>query len=144
MTTREIDSEALAIGWLKSYPALVELVDVEMISGRLRRALRHDDAAVRVRRIGGLPTEQQTARLTRYRLQVDAFAPTEEDAFELAATADVALRSLDGETRPEGFVSAVRKDFAITNSPDPASDLSRYTFGIVLYATPPRSDPPPG
>lgn len=130
----ELDVETLALGWLKADAAVTALVPAAMISGRLRRALGPDDAALRVRRIGGLPTEQAAAHLGRYRLQVDAFAPTELEAFALAAAADVSLRSLESTSGDGIVVTAVRKDLALTLTEDPDSDLARYLFGVVLYA----------
>lgn len=130
----ELDVETLALGWLKADAAVTALVPAAMISGRLRRALGPDDVALRLRRIGGLPTEQAAAHLGRYRLQVDAFAPTELEAFALAAAADVSLRSLAGTSGDGIVVTAAAKDLALTNSPDTDSDLERYLFGVVLYA----------
>lgn len=130
----ELDLETVVIAHLKADAAVLALVPAGMISGELRRALGPDDVALRVRRIGGLPTEQSAGHLGRYRLQVDAFAATEHEAFALAAAADVSIRALEATSGDGIVVTAVAKDRAITNSPDPDSDLARYLFGVVLYA----------
>lgn len=130
----ELDLETLVIAHLKADSDVTAIVPEEMISGRLRRELDPTDFALRVRRIGGLPTEQAASHLGRYRLQVDAFAPTELEAFTLAAAADVSIRSLEATSGDGVVVTAVVKDLALTISPDPDSDLARYLFGVVLYA----------
>ena len=130
----ELDVESLVISWWKADAAVTALVDESMISGALRRELGPDDSALRVRRIGGLPTDAEVTHLGRYRLQVDAFAPTELEAFALAVAADVSIRSLESTSGDGIVVTSARKDLALTNSEDPDSDLARYLFGVVLYA----------
>lgn len=141
----ELDMESHAIAYLKTIGRLTALVPVDMISGKLRRKLVAGDTALRVRRIGGLAVDSQ-GWLVRYRLQVDAFATTELEAFEIAKIADAELRGLagvllaeqtiEGTTIAAAVVTEAGKDLAILNSPDPDSDLERYLFGSVLYAHP--------
>lgn len=130
----ELDAEALAVDFLKSRAAVTALAPAASIATKLRRGWQAGDPALRVRRIGGLPTEQTAQHLGRYRLQVEAFASSSVDAFALAAAADLELRKMPASSYPGAVVTAVRKDLAIVNSPDPDSDSERYLFGAVLYA----------
>lgn len=130
----ELDAEALAVDFLKGRPAVTALVPAAAIATKLRRGWQAGEPALRVRRIGGLPTEQVAQHLGRYRLQVEAFASNTVDAFALAAAADLELRRMPASSFPGAVVTDVRKDLAIVNSPDPDSDSERYLFGAVLYA----------
>jgi len=129
----EPDFEVLAVGALKAAAAVTALVDADAIGTKLRARWRAGQAALRIRRIGGLPTEQAAQHLIRGRLQIEAYAGDEADAFAIAQQADLALRAMPG-TYPGAVVTAVRKDLAFTNSPDPDSDSARFVFGVVLYA----------
>lgn len=132
----ELDLESIVIGHLKTVTPLIAVVPADMISSKLRRALSPGDKALRIRRFGGLGVPDTDGWLVRYRLQADAFADDELDAFAIAREADVALRSLEGQTIGGAVITRVLKDLAFNNTPDPDSDLARYLFGTVLYAHP--------
>lgn len=129
--------EKIAVDFLIASPAIPPLVSTDalgpMISTKLRGTWDDRKTALRVRRIGGLPTETAARHLARGRLQVDAFAPDEESAEHLARTADLVLRALPG-TRSGYVVTAVEADLGMRNEPDPDSDAARFVFGVVLYA----------
>lgn len=130
----ELDAEALVIAFLKTRSSVTDLVPAASISSKLRKGWTASEPALRIRRIGGLPTEQVAQHLGRYRLQVDAFAETEPAAFAIIAAADLELRRMPSSSFADAVVTAVRKDLAVSNSPDPDSDAARYLFGAVLYA----------
>jgi hypothetical protein len=130
----QVDAETLTVQHLQSATTVTGLAPATDISTKLRRGWVAGDPAVRVRRIGGLTTEDVAAHLGRYRLQVEAFAGTELAAFTLASAAFDALRALAGQANDFGVVTAVGNDLGLTNSPDPDSDSARYLFGVVLYA----------
>lgn len=129
----EPDFEVLAVDALKAAGAVTALVPADAIATKLRASWRAGQPALRIRRIGGLPTEQAAQHLVRGRLQIEAYAGDEGDAFAIAQQADLALRAMPG-SYPGAVVTAVRKDLAFTNSPDPDSDSARFLFGVVLYA----------
>lgn len=131
----EVDIETVAVDWCKADPTLTALVPPAMIGGRFPRALRPGDTALRIRRIGG-PALDNTGWLVHYRLQVDALGPTELEAFAVAAAADVTLRRLQGQVHLGVVVTAAGRDLAISNLPDPDTDLPRYVVGIALDAHP--------
>lgn len=132
--------ERIAVEFLLAAPAIPPLVSTDSLGPMVGTSLRStwDDSktALRIRRIGGLPTEQSARHLVRGRLQVDAFAPArdEEAAEYLARTADLVLRALAGTTRAGYVVTAVERDLAMRNEPDPDSDAARFVFGVILYA----------
>lgn len=142
----EPDFETLAVQWLKSRDALTALVPAASIGTKLSGTWKAGDAALRIRRIGGLPTETRTGAVARGRLQVEAFAVDEDLANRIATRADLELRLLpelepvrtieldDPEENYDVAVSSVSKDLPIANNPDPDSDSARYLFGTVLIA----------
>lgn len=130
----ELDAEELVVGYLKGRGDLTALVPAASISTKLRASWRAGEPALRIRRIGGLPTENVAQHLGRYRLQIEAYAGTEGDAFAIAARADLELRRMPASSFPAAVVTDVRKDLALRNEPDPDSDSERFLFGAVLYA----------
>lgn len=133
----EPDLEALVIDYLfvRSQADPPNFLPSDNISGKLHRALGPQDVAIRVRRIGGTPTENVTGHLVRARLQIDAFAPSESDAYAFAAIALRELRKLPSSdyVSADAVVTAVEVTAGITASPDPDSDLSRYRFDALVY-----------
>lgn len=140
------DLEAAVVTYLKTLTRVTELCPADRISTRLRRAWSDvNDPAIRVRRIGGLPTEATANHLRRYRLQIDVFAVTETTAFAIATRVEAAVLGLAGQTlAPPDPTADTRSivitesatDLAMANSPDPDSDAERYLWGAVLYAHP--------
>lgn len=139
----EPDFEAIAVQWLKTRAAMTALVPADSISGQLRTGWKAGNPALRIRRIGGLPTETRTGAVARGRLQVEAFAGAEDTANAIATRADLELRLLpslspvftvDAAEAYNVAVSSVSKDLPIANNPDPDSDSARYLFGTVLVA----------
>lgn len=129
----EPDFEAIAVGYLAAIDAVTDLCPVESISTRLPREWQAGDPAIRIIRVGGLPTEPVAQHLTRGRLQVEAFAETEALAFELASLVDVELRRIVDETFAGAVITSTAKDLPLANRPDPDSDSARFLFGVVLY-----------
>lgn len=133
----EPDYETLAVNYLTASPSVVALVASDalgpMISTKLRPTWTAELPALRIRRIGGLPTERSAQHLGRGRLQVDAFAPDEDTAEHLATTADLVLRGIPG-VHGSVVVTAIEKDLGMNNAPDPDSLAARWVFGVVLYA----------
>lgn len=129
----EPDFEAIVVGYLKSLDSVTDLVPADSIGTRLRRDWSAGNPAIRVRRIGGLPTESVTQHLARGRLQIEAYAGTEIDAFAIAQVVDVELRRIAGEAFDGAVITSSAKDLPIANRPDPDSDSERFLFGVVLY-----------
>lgn len=129
----EPDFEALAVGYLQGIETVTDLVPADSIGTRLRRGWSAGQPALRIRRIGGLPTESVAQHLTRGRLQVEGYAETEAEAFAIVAAVDVELRRMPDETFDGAVVTSSAKDLPIVNSPDPDSDSARFLFGVVLY-----------
>lgn len=130
----EHDYEELAVELLKGTTRVTSLLDgPEWISTRLRRAWDATIPAIRVRRIGGLPTEDRVAHLSRARLQIEGYAPDEDLAWHLTAAALAALRDLGPGKHNGVMVTKVGQDLALTNSPDPDSDAARYVCGVVFW-----------
>jgi hypothetical protein len=132
----DLDLESIAITYLKAQPTMVALVAALQMGSSLHRTWAAGTSALRIRRIGGIPTEQAARRLRRYRLQVDAFAGTELAAFAVAARAKALLEGLEATTTGGAVITAVEEDLAVANVGDPDSDSERYLFGVVLYAHP--------
>lgn len=130
----EPDFEELAVSYLKATAAVTALVPAASISTKLRRGWSAGDPALRVRRIGGLPTEQAAQHLVRGVLQVEAYAGTEVDAHAIIGQADLALRRMPSSSFTGAVVTDVRKRSPIRNDPDPDSDSARFLFDAVLYA----------
>ena len=130
----ELDVEGLVIGYLKGRAAVTALVPADSISTRLRRGWQAGEPALRIRRIGGTPTEAVAHHVVRYRVQVEAFAETTVEAGALARRVDLELRRMPEDEFPGAVVSDVRKDLGISDVGDPDSDSERYLFGAVLYA----------
>lgn len=138
----ELDAETIVIGHLQTVAELTELVPADNITGKLRRGSpaatgwNAGQPALRIRRIGGTPTEDETTWLRRYRLQFDAFAGTELEAFAIARAAEKHTRAMRGQTIAGAVFTQVGSDLPMDNRPDPDSDSERYLFGLVLYAHP--------
>lgn len=129
----DLDAEAIAVTYLKAEASMAALVDDAQIGSRLHRSWAPGISALRIRRIGGTPTEQAAKHLRRYRLQIDAFAGTEATAFAVGARAKALLEGMAGEVTG-GVITAVDEDLPLANVGDPDSDSERYIFGVVLYA----------
>lgn len=140
-TLPPIDLETLSIEYLSARPALLELLggDGDLVSGRLRRGWQAGELAVRLTRIGGTPVDH-LGHLDRCRLQVEAFAGDDLEAYAIAARALAELRTLEGQKvevgGARGVVTAVEQDLGLRRQPDPITDAPRYLFGAVLYGHP--------
>lgn len=130
----EPDYEVIAVDWLKDSAEVIAVVPATSISTKLRRPWQPGDVALRVRRIGGLPTEGSAEHLGRGRLQVECFAGDEDTAARGARLALARLRALAGTTDGDVVVTEVRTDLGLANVPDPDSDAERFLVGVVLYA----------
>lgn len=130
----EPDFEVIAVDWLKASAEVTAVVPANMIATKLRRPWQVGDVALRVRRIGGLPTESSTEHVKRGRLQVECFAGDEDTAARGARLAIARLRELAGTTDGDVVVTEVRTDLGLGNNPDPDSDAERFLGGVVLYA----------
>lgn len=129
----EPDFEVIAVAHLQADAAVLAVVAADSIATKLRRPWQAGDVALRVRRIGGLPTENSAGRLKRGRLQVECFAPTEPVAFAGCSAAVASLLALEGTTGDDVVVTAAAQDLGMTNSPDSDSDAERFLAGVVLY-----------
>lgn len=131
MTEPEPDFVALAVEIVRA-DARVTVTDAN-IAGRLPRGWTSAVEAIRISKIGGLPTSRTVAHLLRGRLQVEAYAPTDTAANRDAAAALAAL--LDG-TGIYGslVVTAVEQDLGLRDLEDPVTGSPRSLFGVVLFA----------
>lgn len=129
----EPDFETIAVAWLKASAEVIAVVPVAAIATKLRRPWEPGDVALRIRRLGGLPTEGATEHLKRGRLQVECFAGDEDTAALGARLAMARLRELAGTTDGDVVVTEVRTDLGLSNVPDPDSSAERFLGGVVLY-----------
>lgn len=129
----EPDFEVIAIGYLAGLEAVTDLVPADSIGTRLPRGWSAGAPALRIRRIGGLPTERVAQHLARGRLQVEAYAESEDEAFAIASLVDVELRRIPDEPFAGAVITSSAKDLPLSNTPDPDSDSARFLFGVVLY-----------
>lgn len=129
----EPDFETIAVSWLKDSAEVLVVVPANMISTKLRRPWQVGDVALRVRRIGGLPTENATGHLKRGRLQVECYAGDEDTAALGARLAVARLLELAGTDDGETTITAAAIDLGLANTPDPDSDAERFLAGVVLY-----------
>lgn len=130
----QIDAETLAVGYLAQSAA------GDLCSGvatALPRGWTPDDPRLRVTRLGGLPDPRDPiGHVNRARLQIDAFAPSSSDAYELAAQALADLENLpsSGFETPGVVVTAVRQSVGIARQDDPRTGGPRYFLEVILYA----------
>lgn len=132
-----VDSETLAVTYLKTVAAVTDLVGVDGISTRIPRDWEAGHRHVRLTRIGGLPTDI-AGYLDRARIQIDSFGADEEDAHAIAGQVLLALLRLPGSgfSAAGAVVTAVEQDLGMANQPDPDTDAPRYLCGVVLYVHP--------
>lgn len=129
----EPDFETMAVQWLAGRSNVTALVPATAIGTKLRQGWKAGDPAIRIRRIGGLPVDSRAKALRRARLQVEAFAGEELDAFAIIAVAELELGRMPTGTFTGATITATAIDLPIANLPDPDSDSARYLFGTVLY-----------
>lgn len=125
------DVEALAVNALAA--------DVELdalIAGRISTELPSsfpDGPRIRLTRAGGNPVDEDTERLDRPVVQIEAFGDDQGAAFDTVSEAMRALLELAGGTFPEGVVTKVVRLSGPVWSPDPETSTPRYLLSAALY-----------
>lgn len=130
------DAPELAIAWLRTQADLTDLVD-QRISTRSGSTITYP--YLTLQRIGGIPVVPQ--RLDVARIQVSAWADTEDIASQVARTARAALHRMEGYTTAEAVCTAVEDDLGLAWQPDTARSgdgirtppTPRFIFGVSLY-----------
>lgn len=136
---------------MSAYPPIAPLPDVErLVANFLREDARMsalvgdrvytvfpaqagNDPLLILQRIGGEPPRSIPLVVDAAQLQLDAYGGPKAAAHELAALTRAVLYELEGATRPEGVVSAVRFG-AFRWLPDETftSPRPRYVFDVTL------------
>jgi hypothetical protein len=127
-----IDIEAALVAFLKNDPDLEELH-----GGRVSTEVPADAEFPRIRitRTGGLTSVE--GWLDRPRVTVEAWAKTKAEAWELASMTLAVLQArLPASPIPAGVITDVRPDIGIAWTPDPTTDLARYTFAVAMTTHP--------
>lgn len=91
---------------------------------------------LQVTRFPGVFTDPDTARLERGRIQVQAWADTKEEAYDLAAAAAVSLKALPDVAHALGVITAAQWEQGPWWNPDPEQDQPRYMMTLAVYAHP--------
>ncbi len=81
-------------------------------------------------------SELVARRFAATRVQVEAFALTEETARDLAATCRAVLHDLPAWAHPRGWVSHVEEASGVASVPDTTVGRERFLFDARVYATP--------
>ena len=89
---------------------------------------------VRLRQI--MESELVARRFAATRVQVEAYAASDEAARDLAATCRAVLHDLPGWSHPQGWVSHVEEASGVSPVPDTASESERWLFDVRVYAAP--------
>lgn len=88
-----------------------------------------------IARIGGIPAVRQ--RLDAPNIQIDVWADTKDQAFDLAAICRAEILALEGETLilPSFvFVTGVDDALGMVWLPDDLTGRARYLFAMTIYA----------
>lgn len=133
-----VDFEALVVEYLRS-STLVATYAPDAVGTRLPRAWAPaPDGApgwVRPSRIGGAPDPRDpVGHVARPRFQIDTFAATETDAFDLCAVVVAELLRLpsSGWTYPGAVVNAVQLARDVTAREDPTTEIPGYYAEVIL------------
>jgi len=125
-----VDSEELILAWLRDHASVAAIVE-----DRAFPAIPPDPTypLLVVRRVAGRRIVRD--RLDAPRIQIDAYAATKADAWELAATVQAALPELVG-VHMQGVVTGVDEMIGPTWMPDPVTNQPRYTQDYMVYTHP--------
>jgi hypothetical protein len=125
------DSEAIAVGWLRTWPDLAGVKATTDLVGWLAGQRR-----IVITRIGGTPSLPM--RIDNPRLDVDVYAEDKGAAHDLAQLARAALHELpEGDhTALDAVVAHVNDETGLQWLPDISTSAARYTFTVRLAVHP--------
>lgn len=121
------DVESLAIQYLKAHD---ELEDVRIASELPAKA---EFPFVTVLLVGGI--QPVAEYLEGYRLQVDTYGGTREEARLLARTVHAALLDMTG-THDEGIVTGIATLIPLRHLSDPSTGRVRFNFDVRVWCHP--------
>lgn len=122
--------EKLVIDYLLSIDELVDLVG----DGGIGTVLPAARPFVRVSRVGG--SEAVREWLDAPRIQFEAYADDQAEAWQVAALVRAAVQQIDRVQHDEGVVTAATVLLGPVWLPDPPTDRPRYILDVQLHVHP--------
>jgi len=127
------DVESAIVNFLLSKTSITDIVGSSGVSTIFPKEVSLP--RLRINLAGGIPIVKRW--LYGPRINVEAWAETKEEAFDLMAEAIYVLEhELVGAQIDEGVVTGCEQETGISWSPDQTSNYSRYFVGIVVYIHP--------
>ena len=134
-----VDYEALVIEYLRASALVEDYAGPDAVGKKLPRgwspAPDGNPGRLRVTRIGGASDPRDPiGHVARARIQLDAFAATTGDAFDLAAvaTAELLILPRSGWRYPGAVVNAVQLARDVTARDDPTTEIPGYYLEVIL------------
>lgn len=134
-----VDFEALVIAYLRASSLVEDYAGPDAVGKRLPRGWAPgpdgSPGFVRVTRIGGAPDPRDpVGHVARARLQIDAYAATTADAFDLAAVVVAELLRLprSGWRYSGAVVNAVQLARDVADRQDSTTEIPGYFAEVVL------------
>jgi len=126
------DVEAMLVEHLNSAPGVTELAG----AGKVSTEMPADPQLPRIRvtLTGGSP--QIPGWLHAPRVNLEAFAETKAEAFDLIAAAVEAAEALTDTIAGGMVINLCEQETGLSWSPDPFTDTPRYLVGLVLFVHP--------
>jgi hypothetical protein len=126
-----VDAERLVGDYLRAHTDVTALVGDRVYTQNPPNA---DKPYVRFQRIGG--RTEVWRHFERSRITFEAWADSEVDAWEVAATVQAAMKEAEETTHDLGVVTFVGEALGLRNQPDPETNSPRYLFDALVYMHP--------
>lgn len=127
------DAEAIVVNILNASSVLQDIAGENPASTELEPGATLPK--IRVTLSGGSPVVR--GWLHSFRFNIEAWATSKEEAFELLIEAGSVLENgLDGAQVSEGVVTSFTQETGLTWSPDPSTNTARYLVGFVGHIHP--------
>lgn len=131
------DVEAMLVSYLAADSAVIAAVGANAVSTEIPPGATMP--RVRITLTGGSP--EIPGWLHAVRVNVEAFAETKPQAFDVIATVVERTEALTNSRRSSIVISLAEQETALAWSPDPLTETPRYIVGMLLVVHP---DPVPG
>lgn len=128
------DAEALAVGYLRTVPAVTDLADAR-ISTRFPAGFPRTGRSLRVLLVGHRSSDTH-GHLQTAHLQVSGYGLDENDgvaASALTRTAYAALLAMPAWIHTDVVVTAVTTTLPIVADPDEPTGAAGYRFGVMVH-----------
>lgn len=130
------DVEALLVGHLNEQQTIISIAGVDRVSTEIPAGA--EMPRIRLTLTGGSP--EIPGWLHSPRVNIEAYADTKTEAFDLIVAAIEAAEQLSNTVRDGIVISSCEQETGLSWSPDPFTETPRYLAAIVLYVHP---DPTP-